>query len=66
MRLFNFVAWTGIAILVAFASHPARAEGTVEKVCHPDPKTKKEVCKNVKTHKKVEGTKVPEPTKKKK
>jgi hypothetical protein len=38
----------------------AHAESHIEKVCHPDPKTKKEVCKNVKVHKKVEGTKVPE------
>ena len=38
----------------------AYASAEVKKVCHEDPKTKKEVCKNVKTHKKVEGTKVPE------
>jgi hypothetical protein len=28
-------------------------------VCTVDEKTKKEVCKNVKVHKKVEGEKVP-------
>ena len=60
MKLFNFVVWTAIAIGVAFAAQPARAEAVVKKVCHTDAKTKKEVCKNVKTHKKVEGTKVPE------
>ena len=37
----------------------------VKRVCTVDEKTKKEVCKNVKVHKKVEGTPVPEkPTKK--
>ena len=65
MRLFNFIAWTGIAIAVALVAQPVRAEAVVKKVCHPDPKTKKEVCKNVKTHKKLEGTKVPEKQKKK-
>ena len=65
MRLFNFIAWTGIAIAVALVAQPAQAEAVVKKVCRPDPKTKKEVCKNVKTHKKLEGTKVPEKQKKK-
>lgn len=46
-------------VLVAFAT-TAFAKAEIKKVCHEDPKTKKEVCKNVKTHKKVEGTKVPE------
>ena len=46
-------------VLLAFSS-ATMAEAVVKKVCHEDPKTKKEVCKNVKTHKKVEGTKVPE------
>jgi hypothetical protein len=46
-------------VLLSFVS-TAFAEATIEKVCHPDPKTKKEVCKNIKVHKKVEGTKVPE------
>lgn len=67
MRLFNFVAWTAIAIAVALVAQPAQAKAEVKRVCHTDPKTKKEVCKNIKTHKKVEGTKVPEkaPVKKK-
>ena len=46
-------------VLVAFAT-AAVAKAEVKTVCHTDPKTKKEVCKKVKTHKKVEGTKVPE------
>jgi hypothetical protein len=41
------------------------AAGETKRVCHTDPKTKKEVCKNIKVHKKVEGTKVPEKQKKK-
>jgi hypothetical protein len=35
------------------------AGGEVKKVCREDPKTKKEVCRDVKVHKKLEGTKVP-------
>lgn len=46
-------------VLVAFAT-TAFAKAEVKTVCHEDSKTKKEVCKKVKTHKKVEGTKVPE------
>ena len=46
-------------VLLAFSS-ATMAEAVVKKVCHEDPNTKKEVCKNVKTHKKLEGTKVPE------
>ena len=65
MRLFNFVAWTTIACAVAVVAQPVRAEAVVKRVCHTDVKTKKEVCKNVKTHKKLEGTKVPEKAPKK-
>jgi len=36
------------------------ATGETKRVCRIDAKTKKEVCKNIKVHKKVEGTKVPE------
>ena len=59
MKLFNLVAWTGIAILIAVAAQPAQAAAEVKKVCHVDTKTKKEVCKNIKVHKKVDGTPVP-------
>jgi hypothetical protein len=59
MKLFNFVAWSGIAILIAVGAQTAQAATEVKKVCHPDAKTKKEVCKNVKVHKKVDGTPVP-------
>ena len=70
MPFFNLVFWSAFYVLIAL-NFPStvRAESVVKRVCHTDTKTKKEVCKNVKTHKKVEGTKVPEkaptPTKKK-
>lgn len=35
------------------------AGGEMKKVCDTDPKTKKEVCKTVKVHKKLEGTAIP-------
>lgn len=38
----------------------ALAGGEMKQVCREDPKTKKEVCKTVKVHKKLESsTKVP-------
>ena len=46
--------------LIFCFSQVSYAESVVKKVCHTDEKTKKEVCKNVKTHKKLEATKVPE------
>ena len=48
----NIVIWS----LVTYEL--AHAEATIEKVCHDV--NGKQVCKNVKVHKKVEGTKVPE------
>ena len=60
MRSFNFVAWVAILALVAFTIPQARAEAIMKKICREDAKTKKEVCKTIKTHKKVEGTPVPE------
>jgi hypothetical protein len=47
-----------VAIL-AFIPMMAFAGGEMKKVCHQDVKTKKEVCKTIKVHKKLEGTKVP-------
>jgi hypothetical protein len=46
-------------VLIAFAG-TVFAAPEIKRVCHTDTKTKKELCKNVKVHKKVEGTKVPE------
>lgn len=56
----KFLIILNIAIWSLVSYQVAHAEAVVKKVCHEDPKTKKEVCKNIKTHKKVEGTKVPE------
>jgi len=47
-----------LALLAAFSLN-SYAGGEMKKVCHPDPKTKKEVCKTIKVHKKLEGKKVP-------
>jgi hypothetical protein len=44
------------SLFLAFQVH---AGGEMKKVCHVDAKTKKEVCKTIKVHKKLEGTKVP-------
>jgi hypothetical protein len=38
----------------------AQAAGETKRVCKKDEKTKKEVCKDIKVHKKLEGTPVPE------
>ena len=55
-----------LAIVLALGVNSVYANAVVQKVCHTDTKTKKEVCKTIKTHKKVEGTPVPDaPIKKK-
>ena len=54
--LIRMVATVAASLLLAFNVH---AGGEVKKVCREDPKTKKEVCREVKVHKKLEGTKVP-------
>ena len=38
----------------------SQAAGETKRVCKKDEKTKKEVCKDIKVHKKLEGTPVPE------
>ena len=63
MKLFNLAFWTIFAVLVAFSARPARAEAVTQKVCHEE--KGKQVCKVIKTHKKVEGTPVPEAAPKK-
>jgi hypothetical protein len=45
--------------LIAFIPLVALAGGEMKKVCMEDAKTKKQVCKTVKVHKKLEGTKPP-------
>jgi len=53
-----------LALLTLTLATTAFAGGEMEKVCKPDPKTKKEVCKMIKVHKKVDGDKVPDAKKK--
>ncbi len=48
-----------LVALIAFVPVIAFAGGEMKKVRHEDAKTKKEVCKTIKVHKKLEGTKVP-------
>ena len=57
MRILNFVIWIAISIGVAFVATPAHSAEPAKK-----PATQK---KEVKKHKKVEGTKVPEKSTKK-
>ena len=47
-------------LLVTVFASTAFAGGEAKKVCETNPKTKKEVCKTVKVHKKIEGDKIPE------
>ena len=49
-----------IALLFTVGLGVAHAEAIMQKVCHEDAKTKHEVCKTIKTHKKVDGTPVPD------
>jgi hypothetical protein len=56
LLLIRMAATVAASMLLAFNVH---AGGEVKKVCREDPKTKKEVCRDVKVHKKLEGTKVP-------
>ena len=47
-----------LIVLLALGVTTAYAESEVKKICHEI--KGKQVCKNVKVHKKFEGTKVPE------
>ena len=52
------ICWT---VVIAFGIVTlAQASGETKRVCKTDEKTKKEVCKDIKVHKKLEGTPVPE------
>ena len=53
-----------LVLLALCVAGTAFAGGESKKVCETNPKTKKEVCKTVKVHKKVEGDKVPDGKKK--
>jgi hypothetical protein len=52
------ICWT---VVIAFGIVTvANAAGETKRVCKTDEKTKKEVCKDIKVHKKLEGTPVPD------
>jgi hypothetical protein len=57
----NSIIRIGWATVIAFSLITlATAAGETKRVCKKDEKTKKEVCKDIKVHKKLEGTPVPE------
>jgi hypothetical protein len=61
MKKILFASIVGLSVL-SFniqAAEPAK-KPEVKKACVKDTKTGKEVCKDIKVHKKLEGTKVPE------
>lgn len=64
MRAFNTFAWAFIAVMVAFTTVNTASAAETKKACvtQKDPKTgkEKEVCKEIKVHKKLDGTPVPE------
>ena len=52
------ICWT---VVIAFGIVTlVQAAGETKRVCKKDEKTKKEVCKDIKVHKKLEGTPVPD------
>jgi hypothetical protein len=57
--MMQYVYIMAVYTIFCFAAANAYAGGEMKKVCHEDAKTKKEVCKTIKVHKKLEGTKVP-------
>lgn len=50
------ICWT---VVLAFGVITLANAAETKRVCKEDPKTKKEVCKTIKVHKKLEGTPVP-------
>ena len=54
------ICWaTVIAVSFITVAHACEAAAETKRVCKTDEKTKKEVCKDIKVHKKLEGTPVP-------
>lgn len=56
------ICWT---VVLTFGVITLANAAETKRVCKEDPKTKKEVCKDIKVHKKLEGTPVPEKSAKK-
>jgi hypothetical protein len=57
------ICW--VTIIAVSLITVANAAGETKRVCKTDEKTKKEVCKDIKVHKKLEGTPVPDKSAKK-
>jgi hypothetical protein len=53
-----------LAIALMFSIGVVHAEAELKKACVKNEKTGKEVCKTIKTHKKLDGTKVTDAKKK--
>ena len=51
------ICWT---VVLAFGIITLATAAETKRVCKTDEKTKKEICKDIKVHKKLEGTPVPE------
>ena len=51
-----------LAVIALTLTMGAHAEAEMKKVCHPDAKTGKDVCKTIKTHKKAEKVTTGNPT----
>jgi hypothetical protein len=53
---------SAIALMLAMGTSTVYAEAETKKVCRTDEKTKKEVCKTIKVHKKAEKVTEGSPT----
>ena len=56
------ICWT---VIISFGIITLATAAETKRVCKMDEKTKKEVCKDIKVHNKLEGTPVPEKSSKK-
>ena len=56
------ICWT---VIISFGIITLATAAETKRVCKTDEKTKKEVCKDIKVHNKLEGTPVPEKSSKK-
>ena len=54
------ICWATVIAFGLITMANACEAAETKRVCKEDPKTKKEVCKDIKVHKKLEGTPVPE------
>jgi len=57
--MMQYVYIMAVYTIFCFAAANAYAGGEKKEICKEDAKTKKQVCKTITVHKKLEGTKVP-------